>query len=202
MLAYQAWNFFAPPPKTDTRVYYVFTPRDGSDKTLNFEILTHLHDRKRRNSPLNTEEQVLDYVLAGAAGGVSDEIRDGLQYLEAVKARIGSHPESLEALKPLERRIDELAEPDKTDSPSVGTLRNYALIVARQNAIDAEKYDGVILITDLTLPKFKDRHKLLDPTHQMEEVVRYQSKKFSLVPGRTANDSTLTASVVSQKGQD
>lgn len=149
----QRWSFFAPPPKTNTRLYYTFSDeKDSISKT--FEVMKPLLDDKRKKAPFNSRVEIVDYILNGSIIHIYDLVIDQreklqLQYKDSTKMVI-----ELMARDSVIKRMK--------DIHAFKTLIEYSKIVSRKNLAKEEvnKLGYLkIALTEINIPKFIDRNK-------------------------------------------
>lgn len=157
---FQRWSFFAPPPQSNNRLYYVFQNKySGKEKA--YEVLAPIFDKKRKTAPFNSKEEALDYILSGSATNITDAIR------ELTDISKMDFPDSTEMYHILsaQKKINDQG----LDYLPVRTLYNYAIIMAKKDSINFEGTSIKIITTQVQMPKFKDRHKLLSTTYKGKE---------------------------------
>jgi hypothetical protein len=161
---YQKWSFFAPPPTFNERLYYEFRNIKDSSVMI-FEAAEPICIAKQKNSPFNSKDDLLDYIISGSVNGVSDQMHE-LQ--ESFK---------LDNLKKGKGDLDSLQYDTikKFAQKSLGfhTLRNYAKYVAITNKLDITKYEIKIMFTRVPLPKFADRLKNEKAKEEMYFISNY-----------------------------
>lgn len=158
----QKWSFFAPPNKSNTRLYLTFL-NSNKDEIKTLEVLKPVLNGKRIKSPFNTKEEVIDYILNGSINNLYHIItakRDELSI---------RHPDSTKI------RLEEMAKDEvlknKNNLKSINTLKNYAKIVLKNHFESSEKIEYVsILITELQMPKYKEHLNGSGPEVLMLEV--------------------------------
>ena len=148
----QTWSFFAPPPKSNSRLYYSFFDKN-KDEIKSFEIMEPLLYEKRKKAPFNTEEEILDYMLSGVINNIYGMIQTqrgklqleyrNLNNFELEQIAKDSIVNNLEKIKPFK------------------TLIKYSSIVAKNN-LTSEQYKNIkylkIIISEAQIPKFIDRY--------------------------------------------
>ncbi|WP_143307829.1 hypothetical protein [Chitinophaga vietnamensis] len=147
---FQRWGFFAPPPTFDERLYYEFRNKVTKQQQV-VEVLEHITAEKQRKAPFNWHEEILDYVISGNVGGVSDmssELHNNLVYQQKMNKKTGTDTAA-------EIRIRSYIQ----HSNSFLTLSNYGALVARENNIDTAASEMRLLITRINLPKFSERNE-------------------------------------------
>ena len=146
VLFFQRWNFFAPPPTANTRLYYRF-PYEDSTRT--FEVLRDITAAKRAAAPFNTEEETVDYILHGSVADVK----------AAVRAAMGEsrrlYPDSTERFH-TQQAIDLVSARGRRPGGLV-TLYNYACFVARAQGLHPIPDSVQIVVTDVPIVPFERR---------------------------------------------
>ncbi len=159
---YQRWSFFAPPPKFNDRLYYIFhSKRDSS--MLIYEVLEITNLKKQANAPFNWNEDLLDYVLANSVNGISDEIVDMNSYFTNETNEGKNIKDSVKS---------DLIAKQIQQSYGFNTIKNYAKFVAKKNNIDINDYNLQLRITRKYIPKFSERN---NPTDSTKEEMFFQS---------------------------
>jgi hypothetical protein len=139
---YQKWSFFAPPPKYDDRLYYIFKK---GENTQSFEVVALLNKAKTANAPFNSHENLLDYVISNQIHAIDASLSDFYSV------------NNIKNTENVENIWLKFYEENKTNS-YIRTLLNYAQIVAQQNNLNYKEYEVSIMISHIDIPKFKDRH--------------------------------------------
>lgn len=165
ILFQQKWEFFAPPPKSNNRLYYTFF--DNQQKTIaTYEVVKPILKEKQQKKPWNTREEALDYIVNGAIINLMDMTLSQKDIYQHI------YPDSTDTS--MDRKAKLAISERYNTLPSYKTLVEYGKIVAAKN-FTPPQYDGVeafkISITDIRLPKFKDRANLMNGTVQEEALV-------------------------------
>lgn len=150
-LFFQRWGFFAPPPKTNTRLYYTFVNAGDTTQSYTFEAIQPITEQKRLKSPFNTKEEVLDYILGGSAHNIRDML------VEQGKVSRLVYPDSTDTFH-LENTWD-LVNQLGSNLPSYQTLVNYAAIIARKQGLDPATYTAQIAIAEEDIKPFSKRNE-------------------------------------------
>ena len=75
LVFYQKWNFFAPPPTYNSKVYITFFSDNENESVVNLEIIEPILKAKQQKGPFGfTQENVLDYILSSASDEVAEEV--------------------------------------------------------------------------------------------------------------------------------
>ena len=169
---YQKWGFFAPPPKSNDRLYYNFTSKKDSLSSYTFEVMQPITSIKTKKAPFNSKEDILDYVLSNTINTINDglvHINQTTDFEEEVEKNKVSFSDKIERGK---KYVQTTA--------SYKTIQKYAYFVAKKNNLDAADFFIDIQITKLDLPKFADRYKLYSDNREQIEKIIFQSDKFEL----------------------
>lgn len=87
-LFYQKWEFFAPPPTFNEKVYYIFQPKHSeTGKTIVTEVVEKIFKEKQKHAPFNEADDVTDYLISGACDQLVDALRDEVDIREAAARR-------------------------------------------------------------------------------------------------------------------
>lgn len=178
---YQRWTFFAPPPTSVDRLYFAFSPRSGSGKTI--EVLEGIYARKQFNHPFNFRAQALDYAISGTASSVSDAIREIGRYRK-VHEIFGGDPEYLNDLAL--RTLD----PDDPSGRQIRVLLRFAAMIAKEQNLTLNELKCQIALTRVPLPPFSER---FNKEYHTEEVLSYKTAVLdvpSLVVKKATNGSS------------
>lgn len=181
----QNWGFFAPPPKSNNRLYYTFYDNQQNLITT-YEVIEPLLKEKQRKKPWNTREEAIDYIVNGSIINVSDFIIAQRNIYKQL------YPDSTAAV--IEQKAKTAISKKYNQIPAFTTLVKYGKIVANKNFATTE-YDRIksfkIHITDIQLPKFKDRAILMNNANLAEGVL-IESPMISLneeIKGLTLDSS-------------
>lgn len=157
----QKWSFFAPPNKSNTRLYLIFS--DNSKKPIKtLEVLKPILNRKRTKSPFNTKEELIDYILNGSINNLYHIISTKRDELSI------KYPNSTKVC--LEEMAKEEVLKNKNNLKSIVTLKNYASIVSKKNKVKENISFVSILITELQIPPYNERKNNNPPEILMIEI--------------------------------
>jgi hypothetical protein len=168
---YQNWAFFAPPPKANERLYYLFYNKKDSIPTHIYEALQPIFQEKKRKAPFNVEEEALDYILSSAIIYTVDYLREYTRYLKFAQPDSSEKFHLMEAHKIAKERLPEIS--------TFKTLMNYAGLIAHKKNINLKSHEISLQIHTIDIPPFADRNKVPQDTLRMEKLL-FQSAKFSL----------------------
>ncbi len=159
---YQKWSFFAPPPKHDDRLYYIFKK---GDTEISFEVVALLNKAKAVNAPFNGHENALDYIISNQLHAISTSMGDF--YADKNKKDIEN----------IELTWIEFYKKNK-DGHNLKTLLNYAKVVAKANKLDYSEYEICLILTNIDIPKFKDRN---DTTLKRQEKITFKTPFVKII---------------------
>ncbi|CAM1371446.1 hypothetical protein [Tenacibaculum xiamenense] len=170
---FQKWGFFAPPPKHNDRLYFIFESKKDPKISYMFEVIEKLQERKSSKAPFNSSEDILDYVLSSTLHSISDG-------LFAVGQSLNYEDEVIDSIQ---NTLDDRIRKGKEYTQSTAnfeTLKRYAYVVAKRNNIgNIHDYNLTIEITQLDMPKFAERQKLGNMKKQEEKLI-FKSDKIAL----------------------
>jgi hypothetical protein len=154
---FQKWTFFAPPPTGNDRLYFAFSPREGSGST--YEVLEDIYRRKQEDHPFNERTEVVDYVVSGTASQITDLMNEVNRYKE-VHVLLGGDPEYLRdvALRAL--------NPDESAGEFARILLRYAAVIADREGIDREGLKCQIAFVNVPIRPFTERYNEDFPTKE------------------------------------
>jgi|GEM_PF-1942550 hypothetical protein len=172
---YQRWSFFAPPPKTNERLYfeYITIKKD----TVLLEVLKPLSKKRKEEFLLNSDRSVIDYVLASNIYTLSDYLRENYNNYKFEKCNksISDTLCNTMFLKEFYPKFHEY--------PELKSLLNYGLLIKNKNrsTIDSEKIK--LISTNVEVKKFNDRFKV---KKEVENIV-FQTKYFNIKNNKWEN---------------
>ena len=76
---FQRWNFFAPPPNYNERLYYTFKSNADTNLIV-YEVFEPLYKLKSQKAPFNNREDLLDYLLSNSLNSMGEEIYEAKEY--------------------------------------------------------------------------------------------------------------------------
>lgn len=141
---FQQWGFFAPPPKEDYRLYYIFYDKNINElKTI--EVLVPLWIEKRKKNPFNTYEEIIDYQLYGTLNYVTTFTSRKYKELEIDGiSRDSLNHEALEWFN------------NSHHNSQVNTLVNYGKLVITQNEPSLKPSYVKVKIGTIHFPTFSE----------------------------------------------
>ncbi|MEM0542917.1 hypothetical protein WFZ85_09820 [Flavobacterium sp. j3] len=148
---YQRWGFFAPPPQSNDRLYYVFEKKENKGEIIVYEVIEPLLKQKSSNAPFNGNEDLIDYLISNSIYLITDGIRavrESYEYEAKLKNKKINEFE-------LTKKVNKVIESTKPFK----TLLNYSKKVALNNKIEYDDYNVYLKITQTKVPKFIDRYK-------------------------------------------
>ena len=146
LLFYQRWEFFAPPPEFNYRLYAIARRAGPEQSTVSLDLMSEVIERKRLSAPFNDAENAIDYLLFGAIYSI-----DGI-LSEAFSAAKKTHPDRSDdvCMEMARTALHDLEESD----PSIRSLRNYARLALERHFRQADIVSFHLRITRLAIPKF------------------------------------------------
>lgn len=165
----QQWEFFAPPPTFNNRLYYTFLD-DNRNEIATFEILSQLSNDKKNARPFNEREEMIDYIINGSVVSIVNQII-AVRDLE----KINHSNFDIE-------KLNAIALEKITDNPysisGYGILKNYSKTVA-QNYLD-KKYKSIkyvtIKINTVPIKKFSQRYSTKPDVEN--NIISFKSSQF------------------------
>jgi len=148
---FQKWSFFAPPPESDNRIYFVIRDKSSKNAIAAFEILKKLEDLKHKKAPFNQEETVIDYLISSSAINLTDAQREEILFSKYL------YPDSSDSFH--REVFSKSVSTGAICKEQMQTLKNYAKIVCNKNKINPTKVEFKVLLTNVDIPEFKDRNK-------------------------------------------
>jgi hypothetical protein len=137
LVASQKWSFFAPPPRSNRRLYYKFF-NEKSVVVDTFEVLVPITTAKRAEAPFNTGEEIIDYMLHGS--------------LEQLVRYVGNRRSRTPTPATGPKMVNIAIEAD-LDLTALRTLKAYSKFVATRNGVDRVEAKFVsITCTDTPIP--------------------------------------------------
>ena len=148
---YQKWGFFAPPPKANERLYYIFEKKTNNKELIAFEVIEPLLKQKHEKAPFNTKEDLMDYLISNSIHNLTNIISTYRESLDYDTKLAKTESNELEKDKKVNDAVKEVT--------SFKILLNYSKKIALNNNIKFDDYNVRIKITQIDLPKFMDRYK-------------------------------------------
>lgn len=158
---YQRWGFFAPPPQSNDRLYYVFEKKINKNDVIVFEVIEPLLKQKIYNAPFNGKEDLIDYLISNSIYLITDGIRTVRETFEYDAKLNNKVINQLE----LTRKVNKVIEATKPFK----TLMNYSKKVALNNKLKYSDYNVYLKISQKKIPKFIDRFK--SSTNEEEQLI-------------------------------
>lgn len=147
---YQRWGFFAPPPQSDDRLYYIFEKKSKKSEVIVYEVIEPLLKQKYEKAPFNSKEDLTDYLISNSIYLITDAIRTVRESFEYDSKLKNINVDEVELTKKVNKVI-------KSTKPFM-TLLNYSKNVALNNKINYNDYNVYIKISQRKIPKFIDRN--------------------------------------------
>jgi len=148
---YQKWGFFAPPPRTNERLYYKFENKKNNSEVIIYEVIEPLLIEKHKKAPFNSKEDLTDYLISNSIYLILDCIRISKNSFEYNAKLKNKKIDEVEMTKKVNQFI-ETTKPYKT-------LMNYSKKVALNKNLKYDDYNVYLRITQKKIPKFIDRYK-------------------------------------------
>jgi len=165
---YQKWGFFAPPPKTNERLYYTFENKFNSKDIQIFEVIEPITKAKSENNPFNTEEDLLDYVLSNSINNIRETVINTSEFIKYQEKKLNKKFTELEKEKIYDSEID--------NSSRFKTLKNYSKNVAIKNNININNYNIKFTISLIEIAPFSERNNI---KYKCKTGDMYISKSFN-----------------------
>lgn len=168
----QRWGFFAPPPRADIQVYFVFVDKETEEEALVLEGLMPVYRAKQETAPFNMNAQVLDYILASAAHSVNESVVACGKLSRAAYPDEDDEFHCREAWDIMSQHGQRLA--------SYQTLENYGHLIAANHGIDARKHDLVLRLCQADIVSFSQRMAGATPDGPRVAKVFFESPRIDL----------------------
>jgi len=149
----QRWNFFAPPPKFNSRITYDYISVKGSDTISlgSFEVVEPIVNAKKKNKPFAAKEEILDYTINSAYIDFID-YRNKAFSLMKIKNKEATEPEHWS------QTLDFIHD-NFFSNFSTSVLYNYGVRLARQKKLNQEETLMKVSLYRIPITKFIDRNK-------------------------------------------
>jgi hypothetical protein len=165
---FQQWSFFAPPPQSDDRLYYVIRNKETKKVIQTLEALEYVMMQKQKNAPFNQEETIIDYVISNSVNSLTESYRQQMEFLTY------SIPDSSDVYRAI-KSLDLVIESRDNDFQ---TLVNYGTLLLKKNKIEFHNSEFKIMVMQKPIIKFKDR--LMQNSSNKEEVLVFESPYISV----------------------
>jgi hypothetical protein len=176
LFLYQRWSFFAPPPKTNDRLYfqYISIKKD----TLQLEVLKPLAEKRKQEFLFNSDRSVIDYVLANNIYALSDYLREGYNNYKFEKCgnNISEKDCNSMFLKEFYPKFHEY--------PELKSLLNYGILISNNNKLIVECEKIKIISTTVNIKKFNERYTKKVNT---EENLVFETQYFNIKNNKWEN---------------
>ncbi len=113
----QKWEFFAPPPNFNDRIYYVFENKKIKNDNRIYEILNPILTEKADKAPFNVKADILDYLISNSYNNICDIL------IKSRKNKIYEYKKKNQIKT--ESEIFLIVREDVKNSNSFKTLGNY-----------------------------------------------------------------------------
>lgn len=158
---FQRWAFFAPPPKANDKLYYLFRSRKDTTRVAIFEALDSITANKRSAIPFNTNEEIIDYIISGSISEITN-------FLSEYDNELRVKYKNMEESKLVDQSIRD-AWKLRANIYSIETLLNYGELVANKNNIDLNENEMKFLIANKEITRFKDIDKDVKDINPVEQ---------------------------------
>lgn len=135
----QKWEFFAPPPNFNDRIYFVFENKNIRNGNQIYEVLNPILIEKAKKAPFNTKADILDYLISNSYNNICDIL------ITSRKNKIYEFKK-----KNQEKTEDEIfliISEDVKNSNSFKTLVNYSKYIAKCNKLNYNNYKVSLKLT-------------------------------------------------------
>ncbi|MGQ0828789.1 MAG: hypothetical protein ACT4ON_10380 [Bacteroidota bacterium] len=169
---YQRWGFFAPPPKSDDRLYYVYI--NNVDSSINvLEVTKKLVTEKNKMYLTNDKLAIQDYILFNLEVRITDFMRQGYELLE------NKHKLTNSGLISYKDYLNKIRT-DVCKNEPVKIMIKHATLLAKTYKIDLNCKIQIVL-NYKELPRFKDRYKENkneETNHFKSDYYNFKAKKW------------------------
>lgn len=172
---YQKWGFFAPPPKTNTQLFFTYRDVQNNKELFSIEILSELYKEKRRKV-FNTFEEIVDYQLVGCCTAITSFIHDDFENKKFL------YPDS--SIQSLQKNAMEDYNNYYLNFPFFKSLVNYSKIVLSKSKykdlIASKQLEVKVTIVEIPIKKFSEAMKNSKKSIKEEMMVAFNSKFVKL----------------------
>lgn len=158
---FQRWNFFAPPPDSNTRLYYAFHNINNSNDIFIYEVFEKLNKNKNEKYLFNDYLINLDYTLHNLSSPIGDFLREtyDIYKYQGLCDTIRNDDKCYQLfIKKAKAKIYQL--------PQIKTLLKHSQIIATKQNLS--NYKIQIIMGTQDLPKFHERYS--DSINQKENI--------------------------------
>jgi hypothetical protein len=149
----QKWNFFAPPPTFNSRLYFGFFNRTDSSLVVEVEVIESVLKAKKEKRPLNWNQEILDYTLASATMDLHEQLKEAVDVRKIIEK---NEDENISYNKVC---IESRQKWNKDGNFPTQVLHNYGRRIALEKKIDINSILMKVTISKIDIPKFVDRFK-------------------------------------------
>jgi len=149
---YQRWGFFAPPPKFDNRLYYVYANTKDTADIFVYEVFEKLNKRKNQKYLYNDNLINLDYLLHNLSSPIGELLREDFEIYKHQKFcdSITNETECYQSfINQSKSEIYQLSQ--------IRTLLKHSALIARKQGLDDHKVRLIFGAKDL--PRFYQRYQ-------------------------------------------
>jgi hypothetical protein len=155
----QKWEFFAPPPDFNERLYITFLSEDKKN-TKTLEILKPILDKKKADAPFNRESDILDYLISNSMNSISDLMTEEYKIYKFNKKNAKDEKNILDTA------FTNLVVKTVQKTNAFKVIENYAKIVASRNNINNMNF-FIVCVTKINILKFYQRFEKTTLTEEM-----------------------------------
>lgn len=172
---YQKWQFFAPPPQSNDRIYYEYVDVLGKNEVL--EVLEPLSIQRQKEFLLNSNISVVDYLLSNNLTAITDNLRTDYNNFKINKCTDIQNEElcNAEFQKEISNRLEKI--------PEITTFINYGIIAGKKNLNWKKILKFKITATNIEIAKFNRRFLNL----KNKENVLFTTKYYNLKTAKWEN---------------
>lgn len=172
---YQRWNFFAPPPKTNFRLYFEYKNADSKIIYRKLEVMKKLLKDKREKAPFNGYEEMMDYQLYGCVNIITTLLSDLTKQSQFISPDSTGTYHALYAIKKYNTEYSK--------GPELLSLKRYAKLCAENMSFYHKMTNPElrIIICVQDLPSFSSQFNFVkDDKNASHETLVFKSDFISL----------------------
>lgn len=140
------WKLFTPPFTFNDRLYFIIRDTDNLVKTDTIEVLENIALQKQYYAPFNQKENVIDHL-------VNNNVLNIKQFVWLNKKKPAEDfPETKDSMY-IPNAIN-IAANSKNYRASLATLKNYCVLILKQQHIDTNRKVMKIMITEKRIRPF------------------------------------------------
>ena len=153
VIFFKRWEFFAPPPNYDDRLYYVYTDLKKPENITNYEVFKTLHKKRKKGYFFNNRLSNLDQTLHSISTSTTDLIKKNYEIYKFQQ----NCDTALNNSDCFQKYVEKVST-DFHETQNLTILIKHAKEIAILKSITDAKVQ--IILSAKELPKFKDRHKI------------------------------------------